>query len=146
MIGVLLATHGDFASGILNAVELIAGKQEAVCTVGLHHGDGVEDFEEKIRVAYEKLDTGEGVLMLVDILNGTPANMVMKLLAEDESRRAIAGMNMPMVIEAVTMRYGMKLDALAEEVFRVGTEHQVPMHERCREMLLAMDSEVDEEF
>ena len=30
MVGVLIATHGGFAEGILNAVELIAGKQEGV--------------------------------------------------------------------------------------------------------------------
>ena len=39
MVGVLIATHGGFAEGILNAVELIAGKQEGVKTIGLFHGD-----------------------------------------------------------------------------------------------------------
>lgn len=42
MIGILIATHGDFASGLLSAVELIAGKQEKVGTIGLHHEDGIE--------------------------------------------------------------------------------------------------------
>ena len=41
MVGILIATHGGFAEGLLSAVELIAGKQEKVETVGLYHGDGV---------------------------------------------------------------------------------------------------------
>ena len=42
MVGILIATHGDFAAGLLNAVELILGKQEKVETIGLRHGDGFE--------------------------------------------------------------------------------------------------------
>lgn len=68
MVGILIATHGGFAEGLLSAVELIAGKQEKVETVGLYHGDGVDEFEGKITAAMDKLDDGDGVLVFVDIL------------------------------------------------------------------------------
>ena len=70
MVGILIATHGGFAEGLLSAVELIAGKQEKVETVGLYHGDGVDEFEGKITAAMDKLDDGDGVLVFVDILGG----------------------------------------------------------------------------
>ena len=63
----LIATHGGFAEGILNAVELIAGKQEGVKTIGLFHGDGIDEFSDKVQTAYEELDDGDGVLVFVDI-------------------------------------------------------------------------------
>ncbi len=79
MVGVLIATHGGFAEGILNAVELIAGKQEGVKTIGLFHGDGIDEFSDKVQTAYEELDDGDGVLVFVDIFGGSPSNAVMKI-------------------------------------------------------------------
>lgn len=51
MVGILITTHGGFAEGLLNAVELIAGKQEKAKTIGLYHGDGIDELEHKIRTA-----------------------------------------------------------------------------------------------
>ena len=78
MTGILIATHGDFAAGILSAVELIAGKQEKVETIGLHHEDGIEEFEERVNKALDDLDEGDGVLVFVDILGGTPSNVIFR--------------------------------------------------------------------
>ena len=54
MVGILIVSHGDFAAGLLNAVELIAGRQEKVTTIGLHHEDGVEEFESKVNQALKE--------------------------------------------------------------------------------------------
>lgn len=70
MVGILIAAHGDFVAGLLSAVELILGKQEQVETIGLHHGDGLEEFGEKVEKALDKLDEGDGVIAFVDILGG----------------------------------------------------------------------------
>lgn len=47
-------------------------------TIGLYHGDGIDELEQKIRMAVKELDDGDGVLGFVDILGGSPSNMVMK--------------------------------------------------------------------
>lgn len=85
MIGILIATHGDFASGLLSAVELIAGKQEKVGTIGLHHEDGIEEFEQKVNNMLDDLDDGDGVLVFVDILGGTPSNVIFRSLSRKKN-------------------------------------------------------------
>lgn len=114
MIGILLVTHGNFADGLKNAVELIAGRQEAFKTIGLYHGDGIEVFQNKILDAVNELDIGKGVLVFVDILGGSPANAVLNLL-KNNNFKAIAGVNMPMVCHAVLKRNS---DIDVTELFR----------------------------
>lgn len=145
MIGILVATHGGFADGLLNAVELIAGKQEKVKTIGLYHGDGVEEYEEKVRSAYSELDDGDGVLVFVDILNGTPSNTVMRMISENPKIRAIAGVNMPMLIMAVTDREDTSLQELCDECREAGIEQQYLMHEVYQGMIAQADDD-DENF
>lgn len=103
MVGILVATHGRFAEGLLNAVELIAGKQEKTGTIGLFHGDGIWEFEDRMKMLIRELDDGDGVLVFVDILGGSPANTVMKCLSMNHEIRAIAGVNMGMLVQAVMM-------------------------------------------
>ena len=128
MVGILIVSHGSFAAGLLSAVELIAGKQEKVTTIGLHHEDGVEEFETKVNQALEDLDDGDGVLVFVDILGGTPSNVIFRSLAKREFK-AIAGMNMAMVVQAVMMRDSMEKEELYKFVLEVAQQPPVLLHE-----------------
>ncbi|WP_287476954.1 PTS sugar transporter subunit IIA [Anaerostipes sp.] len=93
MTGILIATHGGLAEGLLNAIELLAGKQEKIETIGLYHGDGIDAFAQEVEKTYEKLNGEDGVLVFVDILGGSPSNAVMKLMNEKDNVKAIAGVN-----------------------------------------------------
>lgn len=145
MVGILIATHGGFAEGLLSAVELIAGKQEKVETVGLYHGDGVDDFEGKITSAMDKLDDGDGVLVFVDILGGTPSNTVMRYFSKKENIKAIAGMNMAMVVQAVMMREGMDLDSLCAECVEVGNQPPILLHDMYADMVKQQSEDTEED-
>ncbi|WP_196595653.1 PTS sugar transporter subunit IIA [Pectinatus frisingensis] len=114
MIGILLVTHGGFADGLKSAVELIAGKQEQFQTVGLYYGDSMEKFTDKILETINNLNCDKGILVFVDILGGSPSNVILKLL-KDNNFKAIAGVNMPMVCHAVLSR---KSDIELEELFK----------------------------
>lgn len=133
MIGILIATHGDFASGLLSAVELIAGKQEKVGTIGLHHEDGIEEFEQKVNNMLDDLDDGDGVLVFVDILGGTPSNVIFRSLSRKKFK-AIAGVNMAMVVQAVMMRDGMSEEELYENVLEIAKQPPILLHEMYEEM------------
>ena len=142
MVGILIATHGCFAEGLLNAVELIAGKQEKAKTIGLYHGDGIEELEQKIRTAIKELDDGDGVLAFVDILGGSPSNMVMKCMADMKNFKAIAGVSMGMVVQAAMMRYQCSLDELTDLCEEAGNQPVVLLHKQYEEML--NDTDMDE--
>lgn len=140
MVGILIISHGSFAAGLLSAVELIAGKQEKVTTIGLHHEDGVEEFETKVNQALEDLDDGDGVLVFVDILGGTPSNVIFRSLAKREFK-AIAGMNMAMVVQAVMMRDSMEKEELYKNVLEVAQQPPVLLHEMYKDMILNEEKE-----
>lgn len=142
MVGILIATHGCFAEGLLNAVELIAGKQEKAKTIGLYHGDGIEELEQKIRTAIKELDDGDGVLAFVDILGGSPSNMVMKCMADMTNFKAIAGVSMEMVVQAAMMRDQCSLDELTDLCEEAGNQPVVLLHKQYEEML--NDTDMDE--
>ncbi len=142
MVGILIVSHGDFAAGLLNAVELIAGRQEKVTTIGLHHEDGVEEFESKVNQALKELDEGDGVLAFVDILGGTPSNVIFRSLAKKKFK-AIAGMNMAMVVQAVMMRDSMEEEELYESVLEVAKQPPILLHEMYQDMFFE-DAEEDD--
>lgn len=142
MVGILIATHGGFAEGLLNAVELIAGKQERAKTIGLYHGDGIDELEQKIRTAVQELDDGDGVLAFVGILGGSPCNMVMKCMADTKNLKAIAGVSMGMAVQAVMMRDQSNLDELVDLCEEAGNQPVVLLHKQYEEMM--NDTEMDE--
>lgn len=146
MVGVLIATHGGFAEGILNAVELIAGKQEGVKTIGLFHGDGIDEFSDKVQTAYEELDDGDGVLVFVDIFGGSPSNAVMKLISQKPEVKAIAGLNMPMLVEAFLTREGSTVEELCDRCKQAGVQNQVLVHEKYQELTQSMTQDDDDDF
>ena len=49
------------------------------------------------------VDKGEGVLILTDIFGATPANIALKLL-EPGRIEGVAGVNLPMLLRALTYR------------------------------------------
>lgn len=108
MVGIILASHGEFAKGILQSSTMIFGKQENVQAVTLMPSEGPDDIKAKIKNAIESFDNQDEVLFLVDLWGGTPFNQVNSLFEEHKDKWAIvAGMNLPMVIEAYALRASM---------------------------------------
>lgn len=140
MVGILIAAHGNFAAGIMSAVELILGEQEKVETIGLYHGDGFEEFGGKVEKALEELDDGDGVIAFVDILGGTPSNTIFKCLQKKQFK-AFAGVNMPMVVQAVTMREVMSADEVYESVLETASKPPILLHEMYRDMMEERDED-----
>ena len=109
MVGIILASHGDFAKGILQSTTMIFGEQENVQAVTLMPSEGPNDIKEKIKKAIASFDNQDEILFLVDLWGGTPFNQVDSLLEEYKDKWAIVtGMNLPMVIEAYASRFSME--------------------------------------
>lgn len=134
MIGVVVVTHGDLGKACVEAVELIAGPQNNVRTLGLHHGDAPEDLEQEILSAVKELDQGEGVLVFVDFYGGTPANLVLKCMCSSKFL-CVAGVNMPMLVEALTMREGCSLDQLEKNCIAAGESSFIELHEMFKKLM-----------
>ena len=91
-IGVILASHGEFAQAALGAVEMIAGKQPDVIALGLTAEKSLESFESEMREAYETLSAEcELVVTLCDIYGGTPFNVTTRCLLNGMNMVAYTG-------------------------------------------------------
>ena len=109
MVGIILASHGEFAKGILQSGSMIFGEQENVKAVTLMPSEGPDDIRAKMKEAIASFDNQDEVLFLVDLWGGTPFNQADSLVEEHKDKWAIvAGMNLPMVIEAYASRFSME--------------------------------------
>lgn len=124
MVGIILASHGEFAKGILQSSEMIFGEQENVKAVTLMSSEGPDDFKAKLKEAIASFDNQDEVLFLVDLWGGTPFNQANTLFEEHKDSWAIvAGMNLPMLIEAYGARFSMEsAHEIAAHILQAGKE------------------------
>ncbi|MCX8583859.1 PTS sugar transporter subunit IIB [Gilliamella sp. B3367] len=108
MVGIILATHGEFAEGILQSGTMIFGEQENVKAVTLHPSDSPESLKERMLAAIATFDDQNEVLFLVDLWGGTPFNQANTLCGEHPNWAIVAGLNLPMLIEAYSSRLSME--------------------------------------
>ena len=123
MIGILLLTHENFGAAMLKSAELIVGGLEQVRAIGLNRGDDITVFSERVRDAIESMDTGDGVLVFVDLFGASPYNATALVSTGIEQKfRCVAGISFPMVLEALTMRESCPLNELTDNCMNAGKD------------------------
>jgi mannose/fructose/sorbose-specific phosphotransferase system IIA component len=121
---VLLVGHGPLASGLRGAIEMIAGPQDALEVVQLRPEDDVERVAKRVEAALKKLgvdNDGEAVIF-ADLFGAAPANAAASLLRHRPNIEIVAGMNLPMLLEALLGREGVSARELAEGAVAAGRE------------------------
>ncbi len=114
MIGLVIFTHGQLAAECLHAAEMIIGPVSVCRALSMDRTHSVEDTTEVLAGALRDVGAdGDGVLVLTDMFGGTPTNIAAGFLAEDQID-ILTGVNLPMLIKAVSARSQMDLTALAE--------------------------------
>src|SRR5436190_23770387 len=83
MIGVVVVTHGQLATELVNAAEMIVGDLPQFTAVSIGWHDDVNDAREEIAQAIERVRGDAGVLLLTDMFGGTPSNLGMTFLEKD---------------------------------------------------------------
>jgi len=116
-IGIVIASHGEFAAGIQQSGSMIFGEQEKVEAVTFMPNEGPEDLRAKLDAAVAKFDAADEVLVLADLWSGSPFNQASAIMNENKDRKMaiITGLNLPMLIQAYTERM-MNADAGVEQV------------------------------
>ena len=106
MVGIIIASHGSLAEGILQSSSMIFGEQENVKAVMLKPSEGPDDIRRKVEEAVASFEGVEEILFLVDLWGGTPFNQIDGLFEVHKDKWAIiTGVNLPMLIEAYGARY-----------------------------------------
>lgn len=137
MIKLVVVAHGHFATGAASALELIAGKQENVAVIDFSEGMSAQTVKEKI--AAELVEQSE-VLVLSDLLGGTPFKVSTELMAEFNGKmNVLSGLNLAMLIEAVFAREMLAFDDLVDKLVNTAKEGVV----NAQALFAAEDQEDD---
>ncbi len=97
LISVLILTHGGVAPELLAAARIISGELKSFDALSLEWTDGFDQASRRVRDVLDSLDPEQGILILTDILGGTPFNVAMKF-REPGKVEIISGVNLPMVV------------------------------------------------
>ena len=105
-IGIVIASHGEFAAGIMQSGSMIFGEQEKVQAVTFMPNEGPDDLRAKIEAAIATFDAEDEVLVLADLWSGSPFNQASAVMGANPERKVaiITGLNLPMLIQAYTER------------------------------------------
>ena len=104
MIGILLITHGSFGESLIqNVCHVLNKRPPLIAQLGVAAQDDPLDVLPLARMLMKEVDGGEGVLLMTDVFGATPANLALKLL-EPGHVEGVSGVNLPMVLRALTYR------------------------------------------
>ncbi|MBK8322283.1 MAG: PTS sugar transporter subunit IIA [Betaproteobacteria bacterium] len=126
MIGILIVSHGAFGESLIHSASHVLGKRPLyVRQVGITVHD---DPDSLIPVAEDHIrfiDRGAGVLVLTDIYGATPSNVASRVLKPGRVE-GLAGVNLPMLIRALTYREE-PLETVMAKALSGGTEGVIRM-------------------
>lgn len=106
MLGIVIATHGAFSTGLKDAAGVIMGSTENIVDVNLNAGDDIDQLGVKIKQAILDVNQGDGVMVLVDLLSASPYNqsvlVTSQLKAELRDKvYIVGGVNLAMLLEVI---------------------------------------------
>lgn len=104
MISLLIVAHGNLGESLIQCATHVLGKRpEALENLDLAACEDPNAMQEQAQSLLSGLDQGEGVLVLTDVYGATPCNTVCKLVNTGRVE-AVAGVNLPMLLKALTYR------------------------------------------
>ncbi|MBJ8101977.1 PTS sugar transporter subunit IIA [Bacillus cereus group sp. N11] len=137
MNGLIISGHGSFATGLQSSVKLIVGDQPNVEYVDFLECDSTCDLEKKLLAAFSRLQKCESILVLCDLVGGSPFKTAVSLTNGKEGFAVVGGTNLAMVIETILLKDGLQTDGLRDLAINTGKEaikgFQKSERPRCKE-------------
>src|SRR5947209_13202501 len=118
MIGVVVATHGKLAEEMIRTAETVVGHLDQVVPVSVVAA--APDMRAILKAAIQRVDQGDGVLLLTDLLGGSPTNLCVSFLTERKVE-VVTGVNLPMLLKLGGLRTaGKPIEQLAHDLAEAG--------------------------
>ncbi|GBR43296.1 MULTISPECIES: PTS sugar transporter subunit IIA [Neokomagataea] len=122
MIGVLLVMHGRLGEVLLETLVHVVGPQAQIeCVAVTDHDDPVA-LRPQADASLQRLDTGEGVLVLTDIFGSSPSNLALSLRNPGRVE-VLAGANVPMLVKLAKSRPCLDLAGCVEKATLAGRKY-----------------------
>jgi PTS system mannose-specific IIA component len=144
-IGVVVVTHGQLATELLNAAEMIVGDLPRFVALAIGWHDDVTVAHEALARAIERARDGGDipVLILTDMFGGTPSNLGLSFL-EHTRVEVVTGVNLAMLIKLARTTHHGDLLTLARELCEDGREAIRVASDLLRATPSSADTEVPE--
>lgn len=136
-VNIVIVTHGDMGTELIRSLHMIIGAAPGVYAVTLSCDESIEDLESAISKTITKglaAYDGAYTLVFVDMFGGSCANVAAKAAADLDPERIIvvAGVNLPMVLDAVINRDMLDFPDLIKKVVEAGNRSIVDMSDLVR--------------
>lgn len=122
MIGIVVMSHGNMATELIRAAEIIVGRIDGTAAVDIDPSMGMEDIRKAVEAAIKAVDRGKGVLLLTDMFGGTPSNIGLSFLGTHRVE-VLTGVNLPMMVKFPSARTSMELTELARHLQEYGQKN-----------------------
>jgi mannose PTS system EIIA component len=132
MIGVVVATHGKLAEELIRTAEAVVGEIEQIVPVSIVATS--PDVRGELKAAIQKVDQGQGVLLLTDIFGGSPTNLCLSFLTERQVE-VVTGVNLPMLLQLPSARLKGNIVEVARKLVDAGQKSVAHASEALRRML-----------
>ncbi|MEQ2443082.1 hypothetical protein WMO64_06330 [Pseudoflavonifractor sp. CLA-AP-H29] len=103
MISIILVSHGPLAKALLESAQMVAGRQKQVYALGLEPLETAEHFKARVQAQLERCLIRGGVVLVSDLLLGTPFNVSAELMQTHQFRHLTA-MSLPLLLNLLSAR------------------------------------------
>ncbi|GAA6194271.1 PTS fructose transporter subunit IIA [Phaeobacter gallaeciensis] len=104
MIGIVIVAHGGLAREYLAAMQHVIGQQVGLIAIAIEAEHDRDLKQREICAAADKVDAGQGVVVVTDLFGGSPSNLSLKACTPAD-RRILYGANLPMLIKLAKSRH-----------------------------------------
>lgn len=131
MVGILIMAHGTLGESLVHcAIHVLGSRPPQLQHLSVSFHDDPKTILVQAKELVRQLDKGNGVLILSDMLGGTPCNVASRLLVPQRVE-GIAGVNLPMLVRALTYR-NETLTTLVEKALSGGYEGVVHLTQKSQ--------------
>ncbi len=115
MIHTLVVTLGRLGEALIESADHIIGSSRRVSFLCLDWGDDLESWQQSLSARIDRLKEHGGILLLTDMYGGSSTNIALDYLVEGEVE-IVTGVNLPMLIKAMTLPDGIRLADAADQL------------------------------
>ena len=140
---VLLVSHGTMAPCVHSVTKMLLGDREDVISYSMEDGVSADAYMEGLRTAIEPIGADDSVVVLGDIVGGSPLTNALNVLTEKgliANTIALGGLSLPMAISAL-----MAVDDGADDATLVESVMS-EAREGVRQVVLELEGDEDEEL
>jgi mannose PTS system EIIA component len=129
MVGILLLTHAPLGNAFIEAAtHVFRVRPERLESIDVRADQDTAEVRQLARAAIARIDDGTGVLVITDVMGGTPSNCCFQI-GEPGHVEVIAGISLPMLLRALTYRND-TLDVVMEMALAGGQSGAVRVENR----------------